>query len=313
MNEFQTWKNRSRQHESEAHKLKFFDAIFDPTCKICYPVTKEATEQFTKFWAWYREIVPAKDYSGYTLEIFKQTLVELSQETRSKRPKLGQLIESVEYYRRPNLTLLQIKSEIITIFVASKGFTLSNEETSVNYQELVKSRSNSNSDENKEDSPEEQSSPEPKSPELQEEISSKKEDQLFKLGEELEQILREFTSIINEEEESDNSRGEIFETDSNSENNTEDNTEEEIVINPEELREEELIAQSDTSTETNSENEEENQEENNMAQQPNNDPINGNQMLWLFQNYFGVDGANLTAITNMAQETRDAVNNLTTA
>ena len=75
--------------------------------------------------------IPAVKYSGATEQFFERLIIE---ENEKKSVVLvNWLIESVRYNLKLRLTLLQIKSEILTILVASKCFTLPWGETLFNY------------------------------------------------------------------------------------------------------------------------------------------------------------------------------------
>ena len=70
----------------------------------------------------YQDIVPAVEYSGETEQYFDRLIIEGNENTSVVL--VNQLIESVRYNLKPRSTLLQIKSEILTILIASERYTL---------------------------------------------------------------------------------------------------------------------------------------------------------------------------------------------
>src|SRR6266496_3013530 len=215
MNEFENWEIKRRTHQYEAHKKQWREHTIDTSCTICYAPRRKTTEKFKQFWEWYQDIIPAVEYSGATEQNFDRLIRE---ENEKKSVVLvNQLIESVRYNLRPRLILLQIKSEILTILVASERFTLSWEEALFNYQALVESQSDKS---NKNSSPELQVSPKRKSPEQKSRESSppvEEEEDIIEndpLVQKVNKILREAASILDEDT---NSKEESIITESNSE------------------------------------------------------------------------------------------------
>src|SRR6266496_5328520 len=154
MNEFENWEIKRRTHQFEAHEKQWSEYTVDTSCTICYTPRRKTTEKFKQFWEWYQDIVLAVEYSGATEQYFDRLIRE---ENEKKSVVLvNWLIESVKYNLKPKLTLLQIKSEILIILVASEHFTLPWEEALFNYQALVDSQSDKS---NKDSSPELQVSP----------------------------------------------------------------------------------------------------------------------------------------------------------
>ncbi len=118
MNEFENWEIKRRTHQYEAHEKQWREYIVDTSCTICYAPRRKTTEKFKQFWEWYQDIIPAVEYSGATEQYFDRLIRE---ENEKKSVVLvNRLIESIRYNLKPRLTLLQIKSEILTILVASK-------------------------------------------------------------------------------------------------------------------------------------------------------------------------------------------------
>jgi hypothetical protein len=44
------WKNRAEQHDREVHTENNVRGLKDPSCLICYPVTKSKGIEFREFW-----------------------------------------------------------------------------------------------------------------------------------------------------------------------------------------------------------------------------------------------------------------------
>src|SRR6266496_1629311 len=307
MNEFENWKIKKRTHKFETHEKQWREYTIDTSCTICYTPRRKTTEKFRQFWEWYQDIVPAVEYSGATEQYFDRLIRE---ENEKKSVVLvNRLIESVRYNLKPRLTLLQIKSEILTILVASKRFTLPWEETLFNYQVLVDSQSDKS---NKNSSPELQVSPQHKSPKQKSRENSppvEKEEDIIKddpLVQQVNKILREAANILDEDT---NSKEESITTGSNSESEKEINLED---SEPEVEQEINLEENSDSGNETTTNESDTGSEEENMG-------ITNQEMRNIFQTFMGVDGAHLTNLaiglnnaTAMNQEVRNEVRNLVT-
>ncbi len=307
MNEFENWEIKRRTHQFEVHEKQWREYTIDTSCKICYTPRRKTTEKFKQFWEWYQDIIPAVEYTGATEQYFDRLIRE---ENEKKSVVLvNQLIESVRYNLKPILTLLQIKSEILTILVASKRFTLSQEETLFNYQALVESQSDKS---NKNSSPELQVSPQRESPKQKSRENSppveKEEDNIENdlLVQQVNKILREAANILDEDT---NSKEESITTGSNSESEKEINLED---SEPEIEQETNLEENSDSGNETTTNKSNTGSEEENMG-------ITNQEMRDIFQTFMGVDGAHLTNLaiglnnaTAMNQEVRNEVRNLVT-
>jgi len=122
MNEFKNWEIKRRTHQFEAHEKQWREYTVDTSCTICYTPRRKTTEKFRQFWEWYQDKVPAVEYSGVTEQYFDRLIIEGNKNTSVVL--LNRLIESVRYNLKPRSTLLQIKSEILTILVTSERFTL---------------------------------------------------------------------------------------------------------------------------------------------------------------------------------------------
>src|SRR6266496_4148972 len=308
MNEFENWKIKKRTHKFETHEKQWREYTIDTSCTICYTPRRKTTEKFRQFWEWYQDIVPAVEYSGATEQYFDRLIRE---ENEKKSVVLvNQLIESVRYNLKPRLTLLQIKSEILTILVTSERFTLSWEEALYNYQALIESQSDKS---NKNSSPELQVSSQRESPKQKSRENSppvEKEEDIIEndpLVQQVNKILREAANILDEDT---NSKEESITTGSNSESEKEINLEDSEPEVEQKINLEENTDSGDeiTTNKSNTESEEENM------------GITNQEMRKIFQTFIGVDGAHLTNLAvglnnaiNMNREVRDEVQNLITS
>src|SRR6266542_6729730 len=118
MNEFENWEIKRRTHQFEAHEKQWREYTIDTSCTVCYTQRRKSTEKFDQFWEWYQDIVPAVEYSGATEQFFDRLIIEKNE--KKSVVLVNRLIESVRYNLKSRLTLLQIKSEILTILVTSE-------------------------------------------------------------------------------------------------------------------------------------------------------------------------------------------------
>src|SRR6266542_1377353 len=197
MNEFKNWEIKRRTHQFEVHEKQWREYTVDTSCTICYTLRRKTTKKFKQFWEWYQDIVPAVEYSGATEQYFDRLIRE---ENKKKSVVLvNWLIESVKYNLKPRLTLLQIKSEILTILVASKHFTLPWEETLFNYQALVDSQSDKSK---KNSSPELQVSTQQESPKQklrENSLPVEKEEDITEEDPLVQQVNKEAANILDED------------------------------------------------------------------------------------------------------------------
>src|SRR6185437_40796 len=131
MYNYNSLKERSTRHYKEAHIRENRVFIKDPACVICYP-SKEISEEFNKFWDWYGIKIPVATYSAYTVKIFQELLSQDINEKDQTQTKLLQLIGSIRYSTKPELTIPEIAIKVLERIVCSKGFELSIEETEQN-------------------------------------------------------------------------------------------------------------------------------------------------------------------------------------
>src|SRR3984885_7455419 len=85
---------------------------------------EELEKRFQRFWEWYSTIVPTKRVKSTTMEIFKG-LLYLEERIVEENKKVIQFMKSIEYHERIDMS--RILAEVITEFVDSEGFTLSEE------------------------------------------------------------------------------------------------------------------------------------------------------------------------------------------
>ena len=133
---FEASQKRSLKHYNTVHIENNKKGLKDPSCVICYP-SGEISEEFGKFWDWYRTKIPATIYSEYTIRIFRDLLgLDIIMKNRIRDTKLINLIGSINYSEKPELSIADIAIKIIEIFVCSKYFTLSIEQAERNLEEI---------------------------------------------------------------------------------------------------------------------------------------------------------------------------------
>ncbi len=142
---FESLQERSLRHYRTVH-IENKRGLKDPSCAICFP-PEEASEGFNKFWNWYKTKVPAVSYSEYTLRIFKDLIsLEIGEKNLIRDTKLLNLIGSVKYLERPEISIKDISLRIIEIFICSKNFELSIEQAERNLEEIQKGSPKSSKD-----------------------------------------------------------------------------------------------------------------------------------------------------------------------
>src|ERR1051325_10453427 len=133
---FKALQERSLKHYKTVHIENNREGLKDPSCVICYP-SGEISEEFGKFWDWYRTKTPATTYTEYTTRIFTDLLgLDIGAKSRIRDTKLINLIGSINYLEKPELSIADIAIKIIEIFVCSKYFTLSIEQAERNLEEI---------------------------------------------------------------------------------------------------------------------------------------------------------------------------------
>ena len=150
---FEALQERSSKHYNAVHIANNRGGLKDPSCVICYP-PGEISEEFDKFWNWYRTKIPATTYSEYTTRIFKDLLrLDIGTRSRTRDTKLIYLIGSIRYSEKPELLIPDIAIRIIEIFVCSKYFELSIEQAERNLEEIQQG-SPENSETSEQETPE---------------------------------------------------------------------------------------------------------------------------------------------------------------
>src|SRR5256885_12028941 len=113
---FEALQERSSRHYRAVH-IENREGLKDPSCVICYP-SGEISEEFDKFWNWYETKVSAATYSEYTIQIFKDLLgLEIGTKDRIRNTKLINLIGSIKYSEKPELSIADIAIRIMEIFI----------------------------------------------------------------------------------------------------------------------------------------------------------------------------------------------------
>jgi hypothetical protein len=130
------WKDRSEQHDREAHQLKQWRYIEDPSCDICHPwrnndnVGSELEEHFTIFWNSYQEMYNAHTYTWKTMQNFGSLLViepsvrrniqnNIIHEERPNRQlqqmheNVKALMESIRYSEAPSVNTTQMVTSVV--------------------------------------------------------------------------------------------------------------------------------------------------------------------------------------------------------
>src|ERR1043165_3448078 len=154
MYNYNSLKERSIRHHTEAHIRKKEKFIPDPSCNICYP-SEGTTEKFDKFWNWYRSKFPASTYTEYTTRIFQDILNrnlhekgETQKEREQTETKLLNLVGSIKYSTEPEQTIPRIVGEIIKIIIRSENFKqIENNTTEQKHTEQIETEQTENYDE----------------------------------------------------------------------------------------------------------------------------------------------------------------------
>src|SRR5436190_1365005 len=194
---FESLQERSFKHYRTVH-IEKREGLKDPSCAICYP-PEGTSKEFDKFWNWYRNKVPAVAYTEYTLRIFKDLLrLKIGTKNITRDTKLLNLIGSIKYSEKPDISIADIAFKTIEIFICSKYFKLSIEQAEKNLEEIQKGSHKGNT-------------PEQESPEQTE----TEQEELYDTGieYEIERILKDSESINTEledlsEENSDSEKSE---------------------------------------------------------------------------------------------------------
>src|SRR6266498_3116769 len=76
----QLFNPRANQHDIEIHVEGRIRGIKDPSCIKCNPLPEEISEEFKRFWEWYKEITGAVMYTRKTVERFKEVKKQIIKE-----------------------------------------------------------------------------------------------------------------------------------------------------------------------------------------------------------------------------------------
>ena len=74
---YEIWKNRAEQHDYEAHQLRQWKYIEDPSCYICHPwrnedhIGDELEKQFLIFWEYYQPMFMLRYILGKPYKILE--------------------------------------------------------------------------------------------------------------------------------------------------------------------------------------------------------------------------------------------------
>src|SRR2546429_2554859 len=195
---FEALQERSLRHYRTVY-IENKEGLKDPSCVICY-LPEGTSKEFDKFWNWYESRISTATYSEYTIRLFKDLLsLEISEKNRKRDTKLLNLIGSIKYTEKPELTIIEISIRIIEIFICSKNFELSMEQAEENL-EKIKGELLESSSENKESS-------EQTEVEREELFDTGIEYEIEKTLQELENINTELESLNFENSGSESSKG----------------------------------------------------------------------------------------------------------
>ena len=133
---YEIWKNRAEQHDYEAHQLRQWKYIEDPSCYICHPwrnedhIGDELEKQFLIFWEYYQPMFDAKIYTWKTIQNFGSLLLiepdvskhicdgtieneEPQRQLQKMHENVKALIGSIRYDKAPNVNVSQMISSTV--------------------------------------------------------------------------------------------------------------------------------------------------------------------------------------------------------
>src|SRR5437762_7796096 len=136
MNWHENQVNQSLRHAYE-HRNNNTPRTKDLSCRICYPVNEETTdEKFKNFWKWYQGITSAERFSANAESVFKE-LMEKNMENIievKENPQINRLIYSMEYHNNSGFSKEEIGARIKDMIVVSEKFTRDMEEAAESYK-----------------------------------------------------------------------------------------------------------------------------------------------------------------------------------
>ena len=170
MNWHENQVNQSLRHANE-HRNNRTPRTRDLSCRICYPVNEETTdEKFKNFWEWYQGITSAERFSANAENVFEELMGKNMENIIEGRenPQINRLIYSMGYRNNSGFSKEDIRARIVDMTVVSEKFTRDMEEAAESY----KTKSSEKESSSKENSPDKKESPKKTSPR---EISPKAE------------------------------------------------------------------------------------------------------------------------------------------
>src|SRR5436305_8028824 len=189
MNWHENQVNQSLRHANE-HRNNMTPRTRDLSCRICYPVNEETTdEKFKNFWEWYQGITSAERFSANAESIFEELMGKNLENIIEGREnfQINALIYSMGYRDDSGFSIKDIRARIVDMTSVSEKFTRDMEEAAESY----KTKSSGEEGSSKENSPDKKESPKKTSPR---EISPKAEGSRINRKEvlEIEEKLRGF-------------------------------------------------------------------------------------------------------------------------
>src|SRR5436190_7197565 len=170
MNWHENQVNQSLRHANE-HRNNMTLKTRDLSCRICYPVNEETTdEKFKNFWEWYQGITSAERFSANAESIFEELMGKNLENIIEGREnfQINTLIYSMGYRDNSGFSIKDIRARIVDMTSVSEKFTRDMEEAAESY----KTKSSGEESSSKENSPSKEESPKKTSPR---EISPKAE------------------------------------------------------------------------------------------------------------------------------------------
>jgi hypothetical protein len=133
---YEIWKDRAKQHDLEAHQLKQWKYIEDPSCRICHPwrnedhIGNELEKQFMIFWEYYQSMFDAETFTWKTIQHFGSLLLiepdvskyidngtieeeEPQRQLHRMNEDVKALMESIRYTKTPNVKINQMVPSIV--------------------------------------------------------------------------------------------------------------------------------------------------------------------------------------------------------
>src|SRR5436190_9303781 len=128
--------NQSLRHANE-HRNNVILRTKDLSCRICYPVNEETTdEKFKNFWEWYQGITSAERYSANAESVFGELMGKNMENIIEGREnfRIDALIYSMGYRDNSGFSKKDIRARIIEMTSVSEKFTRDMEEAAESYK-----------------------------------------------------------------------------------------------------------------------------------------------------------------------------------